>query len=264
MIHLKSITIKPEAKKLNYYPFDIPIIKSFDELQFHKPVTFFVGENGSGKSTLLEAIAAGVGSYTVGSEDIHTDESLAHARRLADKMTLGWSKKTRRGFFLRAEDFFGYAKRMHNMVLELEEQADEFDENLTGYGRLLAKGAVMNQQRAITNKYGRNLDNNSHGEGFLKLFQSRLVPNGVYILDEPEVPLSPQRQLTLLSLIKEMVNQDSQFIIATHSPILMAFTDASILSFDSYPVEEVKYEDLEHVTLTKAFLSNPEAFLRRL
>ncbi|HAZ44940.1 MAG TPA: hypothetical protein DCZ55_10825, partial [Cyanobacteria bacterium UBA11371] len=109
-----------------------------------------------------------------------------------------------------------------------------------------------------------NLDANSHGESFLKLFQSRFVPGGLYLLDEPEAPLSPLRQLAFLSMLKDMVNQDSQFIIATHSPILMAFPQASILSFDSYPVKEVPYDQLEQVTLTKAFLNNPESYLRHL
>ncbi|MBD2776115.1 AAA family ATPase [Iningainema tapete] len=105
---------------------------------------------------------------------------------------------------------------------------------------------------------------NSHGESFLKLFQSRFVLGGLYLLDEPEAPLSPLRQLSFLSLLKDMVNQDSQFIIATHSPIIMAFPEATILSFDTNPPKEVAYDELEHVSLTKAFLNNPQSFLRHL
>ena len=116
----------------------------------------------------------------------------------------------------------------------------------------------------LVKKYGENLDANSHGESFLKLFQSRFVPGGLYLLDEPEAPLSPQRQLALLSMLKEMVSEDAQFIIATHSPILMAFPEAVILSFDTHPIKEVKWEEIEHVSLTRAFLNNPSSFLRHL
>jgi predicted ATPase len=123
---------------------------------------------------------------------------------------------------------------------------------------------MRGQKAALTSRYGENLDANSHGEGFMKLFESRLMPNGLYLLDEPEAALSPIRQLSLLSMMKQMVGQGCQFIVATHSPILMAFPDASILSFDTQPITEVAYDELEHVRLTRAFLSNPEAFLRRL
>jgi predicted ATPase len=116
----------------------------------------------------------------------------------------------------------------------------------------------------LEQRYGEGLDSRSHGESFLTLFQTRFVPGGLYLLDEPEVPLSPLRQLTFLSLLKEMIVQDAQFIIATHSPILLAFPQAMLLSFDHPPLKEVKYTELEHVTLTKAFLANPEAYLRHL
>jgi predicted ATPase len=128
----------------------------------------------------------------------------------------------------------------------------------------LAKGAVLGQKRALVEKYGEDADARSHGESFLQLFQARFVPGGLYLLDEPEAPLSPQRQLALLSMLREMAAQDSQFIIATHSPLLMAFPDATILSFDRAPVREIAYDEVEHVSLTRAFLSDPERFLRRL
>ena len=264
MIHLKSIGLKPGAKKLSAFPFNLPLVKSFTEVEFHTPVTFLVGENGSGKSTLMEAIAAGVGSIAVGTEDVQRDQTLDPARKLGGQLKLVWQRKTRRGFFLRAEDFFGFAKRMQHMVKELEEMAQGFEQEFTGYALGLAKGAVLGQRRALVNKYGENLDANSHGESFLKLFQARFVPGGLYLLDEPEAPLSPQRQLALLSLLKEMVGEDTQFIIATHSPILMAFPGATILSLDSCPPKEVAYDELEHVSLTRAFLNNPESFLRHL
>lgn len=264
MIHLRAICKKIVKDRSDSFPFNLPVIKSLKEINFAQPVTFFVGENGSGKSTLMEAVASGVGAVAVGGEDIQQDKTLESARRLSAQLKFVWNKKTTRGFFLRAEDFFNFARRLNNMTKELEEQADEYEQNLSGYGLQLAKAAVLGQKAALVNKYGNNLDANSHGESFLKLFQSRFVPGGLYLLDEPEAPLSPLRQLSFLSMLKDMVNQDSQFIIATHSPILMAFPQASILSFDSYPVKEVAYNDLEHVTLTKAFLNNPESYLRHL
>jgi predicted ATPase len=117
---------------------------------------------------------------------------------------------------------------------------------------------------AIKNRYGKDLDQYSHGESFLTLFQARFVPDGLYLLDEPEAALSPMRQLTFLSALKQMLGQNAQFIIATHSPILLAFPDAQILQFADGKIQDVKYDQLEHVQLTKDFLNNPESFLRHL
>ena len=264
MLQLKLIALKSGAKNLSSYPFNLPLIRNLTELIFDSPVTFFVGENGSGKSTLLEAIAAGSGAVTVGAEDIQSDATLSPARQLGNQLKYSWSSRTHKGFFLRAEDFFGFSKRLKQMVKELDEIAEGFEQELTGYALSLAKGSVLGQKRELINKYGEDLDANSHGEAFLKLFQARFVPRGLYLLDEPEAPLSPLRQLSLLSILKEMVELEAQFIIATHSPILMAFPKAKIISFDVSPIAEIAYEETEHYSLTKAFLNQPEAFLRRL
>lgn len=263
-LHLRSIEKKNSAGDFDSFPFNLELIKRFKRMEFHRPVTFFVGENGSGKSTLLEAIAAGIGSITVGGDDVRRDHTLGHARRLASILKFAWHKRTAKGFFLRAEDFFNFARRVNQMSTELEELATSYDERFTGYALGLAKGAVLGQRRALAKKYGEDADARSHGESFLHLFQSRFVPGGLYLLDEPEAPLSPLRQLSLLSMMKGMVSRKAQFIIATHSPILMAFPGASIVSFDSHPIKEVAYEDVEHVNLTRSFLNNPDSFLRRL
>ncbi|HVF67456.1 MAG TPA: AAA family ATPase [Pyrinomonadaceae bacterium] len=264
-IHLRSIGLSPAAKRLETFPFSLPVVRKFRELKLGRAVTFLVGENGSGKSTLIEGLAAAVGSVVVGGEDVRGDKTLAHARALGSRLKLVWEKRTHRGFFLRAEDFFNFAKRVNQTSAELEEMALEFErEGLKGHGLRLAQGVVRGQRRALTSRYGEDADARSHGEGFLNLFQSRFVPGGLYLLDEPEAPLSPQRQLALLSMLKGMVEQDSQFVIATHSPILMALPGADILSFDHAPVRRVPYDEVEHVSLTRDFLNNPEAFLRRL
>jgi predicted ATPase len=128
----------------------------------------------------------------------------------------------------------------------------------------LAKLPYQRESGEIQRRYGDGLDTRSHGESFLALFQERFVPGGLYLLDEPEVPLSPLRQIGLLALIMDMVAQEGQFIIATHSPILMAYPQALILNFDQLPVRGVAYASLEHVNLTRDFLNDPQAFLRHL
>ncbi|MBK9709514.1 MAG: AAA family ATPase [Acidobacteria bacterium] len=264
MIHLKSIALKNATKKFDHFPFNIPVIRDFDELELVSPVTYFVGENGSGKSTLLEGIASGLNLPAVGNEDIERDATLAHARKLGKQLKFKWTHKTHKGFFLRAEDFFNFSRRLQAMTKELGEIAEGFESEYTGYALGLAKGSVLAQRRALVEKYGENPDANSHGESFLKLFQARFVPGGLYLLDEPEAPLSPQRQLALLAMIKDMVDDGAQFIIASHSPILMAYPGAVIYSFDEHPIKQVEYDDVEHVSLTRAFLNNPQSFLRHL
>lgn len=264
MIHLRSIDIEPVAKGREAFPFSLPFVQRFRKLDLKQPVTFLVGENGSGKSTFLEALAAAAGSVAIGREDIARDSSLDAARKLAAKMRLAWRVRTRIGFFLRAEDFFNFAMRVNQSVAELKALEDDFASELSGSALALAQGVARGQRQKLIQRYGENADARSHGESFLHLFRERFVPGGLYLLDEPEAPLSPQRLLGLLSLLKEMIELDAQFIIATHSPILMAFPDATIFSFDHVPVKKVKYEETEHVSLTKAFLENPEAFLRHL
>lgn len=264
MIYLQSLRLKRREGLPDGYPFALPLIQQFDELRFRTPVTFFVGENGSGKSTMLEAITAGINAVTVGGVDVRQDPTLAPARQLGAYLTFTWSKRTHRGFFFRAEDFFNFSARTKALLQELDEAATEFDQKLTGYGRELAQGSVRAQRAALIQKYGEDPDARSHGESLLQVFQARFVPGGLYLLDEPDTALSPQRQLALLALLKEMAAQEAQFIIATHSPIILAFPGATILVFEGAAIRETAYDALENVTLTRQFLANPEAFLRRL
>lgn len=255
------------------YPFTLPLVQAQPALEFTAPVTFFVGENGSGKSTLLEALACAIGSVTAGASPVQRDPTLAPARELAKHTRLRWTKKTKRGLFLRAEDFFGYAKRMAEMRAALAQDLRDMDEEYkdrSAYAKGLAQGVIRGQMGAIDQRYGEGgLDARSHGEGFLDFFRARFVPAGVYLLDEPEAPLSPLRQLSLLALLKDMVAQDAQFIIATHSPILMAFPDAEIFHFNAEAKEDsmiqrVAFDDVEHVKITRDFLANPQRFLQHL
>ena len=268
MIHLKSISVRDfTPQDTEAFPFTLELVRSLREIEFTSPVTFLVGENGSGKSTLLEAIACAVESITVGSESVRTDASLAPLRKLARYFRLAWTKRTRKGFFLRAEDFFGYAKSMRQTKEEFQQELENIKDEYKGhsnYAKALASMPYNGQLADMQRRYGDGLDQYSHGESFLTLFQSRFVPDGLYLLDEPEAALSPMRQLTFLSALKQMVQQNSQFIIATHSPIILAFPDSQILQFANGKIREVKYNQLEHVQLTKDFLNNPDSFLRHL
>lgn len=267
MIHLQSIGWR-EAPDAEAYPFALPAIRSLLQLDFSAPVTFFVGENGSGKSTLLESIAAASQSITVGAESVQTDPTLEPARQLAKYLRLSWARRTRKGFFLRAEDFLHFARRINRTRMELEAESRDVSQRFAGrgYAETLAQLPIQGSLRALEHAYGagEGLEARSHGEGFFDLFRSRLTPNGLYLLDEPETPLSPMRQIAFLGLIHDAVAQDCQFIIATHSPILMSYPGAAILSFDTAPLSRVPYEELEHVRLTRDFLQHPEAFLRNL
>ena len=249
------------------FPFSVPVIRALESLELRGPVTFFVGENGSGKSTLLEGIAAAARLPVVGSADLDLDATLDAQRTLGDALRLVWSRRTSRGFFLRAEDFFGFAKRLSIMRSELLARLAEIDveyADRSAYAKGLAMGPVRASLGALESRYGIDLDANSHGQSFLKLFRSRFVPGGLYLLDEPEAPLSPQSQLALLAMMSDMIAEEAQFIVATHSPILLAYPGATIYSFDQAPVEEVAYGELEHVRLTRDFLADPGRYVARL
>jgi predicted ATPase len=249
------------------FPFDVPVVRSLSTLELSETVTFFVGENGSGKSTLLEALAIAADLPTVGSDESRDDATLDAQRALAKHLTLAWTARSRRGFFLRAEDFFGFAKRLSRIKAEMRDQISQIERDYEGrsdYAKGLAMGPAYASLGAIDGQYGGDLDGRSHGQSFLTLFQARFVRGGLHLLDEPEAPLSPQSQLALMAMMQEMVTQGGQFVIATHSPILLAFPGATIYTFDRLPPEQIAFEDLEHVNLTRAFLNDPKSFLRRL
>lgn len=258
-MHLKLV--KYIKNNEDSYPFTLPLIKNLNEIVLEKPVTILVGENGTGKSTLLEGIAANIGSITIGEDSIETDPSMEAARELAKCLKLIWKVKTRTGFFLRADDFISYTKKLARIRIESQETLNEIKARSEHSLEALPYANTLYELKQL---YGDGLETRSHGESFLDLFLSRFKPNGLYILDEPEAPLSPLKQLSLISMVKEMIQQDSQFIIATHSPILMAFPDADIICLDDGSLKKVNYEEVEHVKLTKAFLEDPERYLRHL
>lgn len=242
------------------YPFSVPALARLETLEFTGPVTCFVGENGSGKSTLLEAIALRARLPMAGGVPTgERDETLEAVRPLAAALRLGWKPRTRRGFFLRAEDFFRFGRTTRETMRGLSNLEARFadDARVRGYMRA--------QREALAGRYGDDPQARSHGEEFLEFFRSRCVPGGLFLLDEPEAALSPQRQLALLSLMRELVEQGrAQFILATHSPLLLAYPQARLLAFDDQGIGEACYDELPHVTLTRAFLADPERYLRHL
>jgi predicted ATPase len=203
----------------------------------------------------------------VGAEPVQRDPSLEPMRQFSQYLRLRWKKRTHKGFFLRAEDFFGYARRMERIKSGLRQDLEDVEveyQNHSAFTLAQARMAYQRELGAVERRYGQGLDSRSHGENFLLLFQERFVPGGLYLLDEPEAPLSPLRQLSFLALLRRMVGEQAQFLIATHSPILMAFPEAQILNFEDGTIRPAKYEDLEHVRLTRDFLNHPSAYLSQL
>ncbi|KZE64248.1 hypothetical protein AWM68_14210 [Fictibacillus phosphorivorans] len=259
---LKSISYKKDKTKQGY-PYQLPLFQSLESLHFQKPITILVGENGTGKSTLLEAIAEQAGSIRINPSN--DDGSDLHS--LSKQLKLTWSVKTKKGFFLTAEDFANFVRRASEMKETARKELENIEEeykNKSSYAKSLASLPHNRTLHELEELYNDGLEFRSHGERFLDFFQSRFRPGGLYILDEPEVPLSPMKQLSFISLIKEMEQQNAQFIIATHSPILMAYPGAEIINLDSLPPASTSYEELEHVQITKTFLENPERYLRHL
>jgi len=263
MIYYNGFTIL-ESKLENGFPFSLPIFRHNSELEFNKPITIFVGENGSGKSTLLESLAISMNLPAIGSIDLESDATLTDLQSFADHLRGKWSHKTYKGFFFRAEDYFGFVKRLNSMRKEFDEEIVDFEKQLSGSGLKRAVGTVLGQKEALQKKYG-DLNKVSHGEGFLKVLQHRIQPEGIYLIDEPEAALSPQRQLGLYALIKQMAEiENCQFIIATHSPILMTLPNSQLFEFEGETIKETNYKETEHFTVLKQFLNNPEMFTRYL
>ncbi|MEO8549740.1 MAG: AAA family ATPase [Kofleriaceae bacterium] len=234
--------VRDRVRDFEVYPFSIPSIRSLEDLELDAKVTFLIGENGSGKSTLIAAIAVLAGFNAEGGSKnfrfgTRRSESCLHQFMRPVRS----HRRPKDGFFLRAESYF-------NVGTEIE----RLDED-GGPGRIIdAFGGV-------------SLHEQSHGESFLALATHRCRGQGLYILDEPEAALSPQRQLTLLSIMNEHVEERaSQFVIATHSPILMAYPKALIYRLGPKGIERVAYEETEHYTITRDFLSSPERYFKRL
>ncbi|WP_455543625.1 AAA family ATPase [Intestinibacter sp.] len=229
---IRSIKLnKDKIESFEEYPFNLPIIKNLDKLKFHPNVTFIVGENGSGKSTILEAIATSYGfNPEGGTKNFNFSTNETHSCLYDFINLVKGVKRPKDGFFLRAESFYNVATNI-----------DELDKEIPG--------------NFLDNYGGKSLHKISHGEAFFALIINKFRGDSIYILDEPEAALSPIRQMSLISRIDELVKEGSQFIIATHSPILMSYPDSFIYEIKD-SIELVKYEDSENYKITKDFLNN--------
>lgn len=225
----------------NNYVRKIPSIDSINRLNFNSSITFFVGENGTGKSTLLESIAVAYGfNAEGGSRNFNFSTMDTHSDLYKAINVVKGTLRPKSNFFLRAESFYNVASK-----IEEYRDGDDYNTYYESYG-------------------GKSMHEQSHGESFLALIQNRFTANGLYILDEPEAALSPQRQLTLLMHIYNLAKKGSQFIIASHSPILLGIPEASILSFDEGIIREIKYEETESYRITELFINNKELLLNNL
>jgi predicted ATPase len=234
-LFLRAVMLKrSQVPSFKAYPFSIPAINQLDELRLRSPVTFFIGENGTGKSTLLEAIAVSAGFNAEGGSRHFRFSTRATHSSLHEHLRLVRSGvRPRDGYFLRAESFYNVASAAED------------------YG--------------VTEFYGGDsLHAQSHGESFMALVLNRLKGKGLYFFDEPESALSPTRQLSLMVAMQGLVDRGSQFVIATHSPILLGYPGAEILQFGNGRITPVAYKDTEHYVVTRAFLETPERMLREL
>lgn len=230
---------RDDVPSFSRYPFALPAVRHLDAIDFHPRATFIIGENGSGKSTLLEAIAVSLGCNAEGgTRNFRFDTRPSHSElheyiRLAKGV-----RRPRDGFFFRAESYF-------NLATEIE--------------HLDAEGSFG--PPIIDSFGGRSLHEQSHGESFLALMMNRMSGRGLYVLDEPEAALSPQLQLAVLVRIHDLIREDSQFLIATHSPILMAYPDAWIYRLSSGGIEKVDYYETEHYRVMHDFMVHPKRTL---
>ncbi len=232
--YISRVSLKRDGiESFDRYPFNLPAIRSLEPIHLHPKVTFLVGENGSGKSTLLEAIAVALGfNPEGGSKNFNFGTRATHSALHEHLRIAKGIAQPKDGFFLRAETFYNVATEIENL-------------GVSGYGE-------------------RSLHEQSHGEAFLALMMQRFRGKGLYLLDEPEAALSPQRQLAVLARLHDLVSDQSQFIIATHSPLLMAYPDALIYQCGPEGLAPIAYKDTEHYQVTRNFLAEPERMLRVL
>lgn len=230
---LRRVVSLSEKFDRTRHPFSVRAFSEGIDLSFRTNVTFFVGENGTGKSTLLEALAECCGFNPEGGNRDHHRETFAERSDLAQALRLSWLPKVSEGFFMRAESFYNFASYIEQVS------------NLRAYG-------------------GKSLLRQSHGESFLALFANRFE-QGIYLLDEPEAALSPQRQLSFLKIIHDLETPGhAQFLISTHSPIILSYPGAVLFSLDGDTIREIAYRETEHYLLTRDFLNAPERYLRHL
>lgn len=262
MIHLKSIQFNI-TDSLYRYPYSLPWVKNIKSLLLNNEVTILCGDNGCGKSTLMNLMASSLNLYRINSGDL-SSEPLKEASKSIKPL---YSVAKAHGFFFEAEAFITYLqfleKEKNEALNELKRVESDYA-NRSDYAKMMAKVPHQKSLHELDNLYEYDITKRSHGEAYLDFFASRLKPNQIYLLDEPETPLSSQNQLTLLAMIKDAVQNNCQFIIATHSPIIMAYPDALLYQVSDKGIDKIAYKDIESISLLKQFLNAPEQFIRHL
>lgn len=239
---LLEINLKYERIAQNHYPFNLPALRNLNKLELHQEVTFLVGENGTGKSTLIEAIAISSGfNAEGGSKNFNFSTRSSHSELYKFLKMPIEMKRFKDGFFLRSESFFNLATNIEKLDKE-----------------------SFGGRRIIDSYGGKSLHEQSHGESFWALFQHRFSDKGLYILDEPEAAMSPSRQMAMLCRMKEMIERGSQFIIATHSPILISYPNALIYEFSDDGITNKAYKETDLYTTYLNFLKNSDKYISEL
>ena len=262
MPYIKSLNIN--TTKTNPFPYNISAVKFAKDLDLSNKITFLIGDNGSGKSTLLETIAFRLQlPHIDGSE--YPVRSYQAAIRLSSELELDFKIDNPRGFFFRAEDFGDYLNSINRADAKLHGQLKSLHGEVPEHIIKLMKDNANYQIHHVKKNYGQDLATYSHGEAYLKIIQDKVRTPGIYLLDEPEAALSPAKQLSLIyQIMGHLKNNMSQFVIATHSPMIMAIPDATIYEITEDSMEKTALEDTDHYQITKGFLNNPESYLRHL
>jgi len=262
MPYLKSVNINTE--KANPFPFNVASVRYAKDIDLSNSINFFVGDNGTGKSTLLESIAFRLQLPHMDGSD-YRKKSFQAAVTLAPYLELNYNIDRPIGFFFRAEDFGDFMNSVDRSDASLHSQLNDLDGAIPSDVIQQMKDNANSQLYHMRRNYGQDLNSFSHGEAYLKIMQDKIQDRGIFLLDEPEAALSPSKQLSLIYYIKEHLKvHNSQFIIVTHSPMLMSIPNSTVYEITEEYMESKPLEEVEHYSITKGFLNNPDIYLRHL
>jgi predicted ATPase len=260
MTFIRSFSINTTRK--HPFPYNIPAVQHALDIELGNRITVFVGDNGSGKSTLLETIALAINLPLIGGH-ISQHPGFEAARILQPFLHIEWKRQTSKGFFFRAEDFSDFINSVENDNRKIKDDLRYLEGKVDNTIIKQMSESMNYSLRTMRKNYGENMQAFSHGEAYLKILQTRINDKGIYLLDEPEAALSPLKQLSLLFLIIEILKKENaQFILSTHSPIMMGIPGAIIYEIKEEGMQRVNYEETDHYRVTKTFLNNPEYYLR--